>query len=258
MTRRPAARTRSALRPGAGWTVLLLVLSSCTCDADSVNRGDLNLVTLDQEWQMGEELAAEVARQVRLVDDPRVVGPVREMGQRLASQTEMADRPWHFYVVDDPSVNAFALPGGHVYVHTGLIEAARSPDELASVVGHEVAHVAARHSTERMVAANGLNLVANLVLGEDGGLVQQIAADLIGRSAMARFSRGDEREADDLGLVFLDEAGYDPTAMARMFETLLAARQSSPNALERWFSSHPVTEERIERAREAAEQIDAR
>jgi beta-barrel assembly-enhancing protease len=227
----------------------------CTCASGSVNRGDLNLMSVDDEWALGDRLAAEVDAQVPIAADPVVQAYVDDLGAALAAETEFADRPWTFTAVDDPSVNAFALPGGHVYVHTGLVAAAQSAAELAGVVGHEVAHVAARHGTERMVKAHGLGLVAGLLLGDDPGLVRQIVAELAGQRALARFSQTDELEADALGLGFMAEAGYEPEAMATMFETLLVTRQRRPTALERWFQSHPLTEDRIAALREAARDL---
>ena len=233
----------------------LALAPGCTCSG--VNRGDVNLVSLDDEWALGDELAAEVDAQTAPLADPAVQAFVAEMGAALAARTDLADRPWTFTVLDDPSMNAFALPGGHVYVHAGTVAAAGSQDELASVVAHEVAHGAARHGTERMVKAHGLALVAGLVLGDDPGMIRQIVAQLVGQSALARFSRADEAEADDLGLEYLAEAGYDPDGQAAMFETLLALRQARPGPLERWFASHPLGEDRVEAARAAARGLDA-
>ncbi|WP_412069000.1 M48 family metalloprotease [Rubrivirga sp. IMCC43871] len=237
-------------------TALLLLACAlapgCTCASDSVNRGDLNLVSLDDEWALGQELAAEVDAQITIVPDKEVQLYVAALGAALAAETELADRAWTFTAVADPAVNAFALPGGHVYVHAGLIAAAETEAELASVVGHEVAHVAARHSTERMVKAQGLSVVAGLVLGNDPGLVRQLVAGLIGQGALARFSRSDEREADELGLAYLVDAGFDPDGQAAMFETLVTLREREPGLFEQWFGTHPIGEERVEQALEAA------
>lgn len=234
------------------------LVPGCTCASDSVNRGDVNLTSLDDEWALGRQLAAEVDAQVPVAADPVVQAYVDALGAELAAETEFADRPWAFTAVDDPAINAFALPGGHVYVHTGLIAASENAAELASVVGHEVAHVAARHATERMVKAHGLGFVLGLVLGDDPGLVRQIAAELIGRRQLARFSQRDEAEADRLGLMFMADAGYAPEAMATMFGTLLQARARRPLAIERWFQSHPLTEDRIAAVAAAAEDLPDR
>ena len=238
--------------------VLLLAASlvpGCTCASDSVNRGDLNLVSLDDEWALGRDLAAQVDAQVRPVPDPVVQDYLDRMGRAVADQTEMADREWTFTVIDDPAVNAFALPGGHVYVNAGLVAAADGPAELASVVAHEVAHGVARHSTERMVKAQGVGWVAGLVLGEDPGVVRQVAAELVGRGALARFSRGDEAEADRLGLEYLAEAGFDPGGQAAMFQTLVDLRGRRPQLFRRWFQSHPLGEDRVEAAETAARDL---
>lgn len=233
----------------------LATVPGCTCSG--VNRGDLNLLSLDEEWALGREVAAEVDAQTVALKAPTVQRYLDDLGASLAAETAMADREWTFTVLDDPAVNAFALPGGHVYVHSGLVEAAQSEAELASVVGHEVAHVAARHSTERMVKAQGLAFVVQLALGENPGVIRQIVASLVGHGALARFSRSDEHEADELGLQFMAAAGYDPDGMAAMFETLVALRERRPLLFERWFQTHPLGEERIDRAREGASQIEA-
>ena len=243
------------LRLAALLVLAVALVPGCTCNPKSVNRGDLNLTSLDDEWALGRQLAAEVDAQTVPLADAEVQRYVEAMGQAVAAETEFGDRAWAFTVLADPAVNAFALPGGHVYVHAGLVAAAESEDELASVVAHEVAHVAARHGTERMVKAHGLNVVAGLVLGEDPGLVRQLVAGLVGHGALARFSRADESEADELGILYMADAGHDPAAMAAMFETLLALRARRPVLFERWFQTHPLTEDRIEAARAEAEGV---
>ncbi len=230
-----------------------LLLGGCTCDSDSVNRGDINLISLDKEWEMGQELSQEIARQAPLVQDPEVLAYVNEMGRQITGETELADRAWQFHVVANPSINAFAIPGGHIYVHTGLIEAAGNAAELAGVMAHEVAHGTARHATERLTQSYGINALLQLVVGGDSGLLERIAADLVGRTTMAKFSRDDEREADRLGVRYMRDAGYRPEAMAAMFEKMLAARKDRPNAVEQFFSTHPLTEERIQAAEDRAE-----
>ena len=232
-----------------------LLTPGCTCASDSVNRGDLNLVSLDDEWALGRDLAAEVDAQVRPVPDPVVQDYLDRVGAMLVAETELADRAWTFTVVADPAVNAFALPGGHVYVNAGLVAAAEDPSELASVVGHEVAHGVARHSTERLVKAQGVSWVASLVLGDDPGVIRQVVAGLVGRGALARFSRTDEAEADRLGLRYLAAAGYDPDGQAEMFQTLVDLRARRPALFERWFQSHPLGEDRIEAAESAARRL---
>src|SRR6185436_8402187 len=116
-------------------------------------------------WQLGNQLAAEISSQVKIVNDP--TGYVSRIGQKIVAQTPMANMPWTFHLVDDPEINAFAIPGGHVYVNTGLINAANNASELAGVMAHEISHVVARHSTEQMSRQYGAQILAGLVLGQN-------------------------------------------------------------------------------------------
>ncbi len=243
-------------------TILLLVvllsgmlLEGCICETGGVNRGDINLISLEQEWQFGQELAAEIREQADILHEPVVQKYVEQMGRRIVAVTELSDRSWEFHVVGDSSVNAFNIPGGHVFVNSGLILAANTPSELAGVVAHEVAHGVARHSTEQMTKAYGVNLIFSLVAGERVTLLEQIAGQLLGAGAMAKFSRDDEREADRLGLDYMAEAAYDAEGMAAMFESMLRLRERRPNLVEQFFSTHPLTEERVAEMEAGAEEI---
>ncbi len=235
----------------------VLVVPGCVCETTGVNRGDLNIISLDEEWQIGRDLAEQILQEATVVEDPVLQSYVDEVGQEIVARTELSDRPWQFHVLADSNVNAFNIPGGHVFVNTGLIEAASSPSELAGVMAHEVAHGVARHGTERLAQAYGLNIVARLVLGDEVGLLEQIAVQMLGSGALAKFSRDDEREADRLGLEYMAEVGYDPHGMATMFETMLDLRERRPNMVERFFSTHPLTEERIAAVTERAGEFEA-
>ena len=218
----------------------LLVLAA-GCGSGS----DFNLISLEEEWQLGQQLSQDIARQIPLNQDPVVNQYVQQMGQRIVAQTNMANLPWNFHVVNDPSINAFAIPGGHVYIHTGLINASANASELAGVMAHEIAHVLERHSTEQISRQYGLSVLAGLVLGQDPGGLQRLAAEIVAGGALARYSREAEREADEVGLQAMNLAGYNPQGMVAMFNTLLASRQTSPGRVERFFSTHPLTEDRI-------------
>ncbi len=222
---------------------LLMLLTGCA--TSGVNQGDVNLVSLEEEWQLGAQLERDIAAQLPLVRDQAALAYINEMGRRIVSQTEMANLPWKFHLVADPSINAFNIPGGHVYVHTGLIEEARNASELAGVMAHEISHGVARHGTERLSKAHGLNIIAGILLGENPAVYQQILAQIVGTGAIAKFSRDDEREADDLGVRYMYQARYDPQGMVSMFETLLNQRQRRPSSVEQFFSTHPLSEERI-------------
>ena len=222
---------------------MALTLSSCA--TSGVNRGDFNLISIDEEWQLGQQLHAEISRQLPLVNDAATLSFINRIGQRIVNETEMANLPWEFHVVADPSINAFNIPGGHVYVHTGLIQQVDDVAELAGVMGHEIAHGVARHATERLTKAYGIQLGAGVLLGQDPGIISQIVAQIVGQGAIAKFSRDDERESDDLGVRYLYNARYDPDGMVDLFRKLIAQRQSSPSRVTQFFSTHPLTEERI-------------
>ncbi len=249
--RRPALL--ALLLIGAALLSAGLLLSGCV--TSGVNQGDVNLISLEEEWEMGRQIEADINRQVRLVDDPTLQRYVERMGQQIVAQTELRGLPWRFHVVQDDAVNAFNAPGGLVYVHTALLAAADNAAELAGVLAHEVVHGVSRHGTERMSKVYGLQLGAGLVLGQDPGLVSQVAAQAIAGGAVAKFSRDDEREADRLGVRYMAAAGYDPEGMATMFEELLADRRRRPGAVERFFSTHPVTEDRIAAVRREARSV---
>jgi len=230
----------------------LLSLGLPGCATTGVNQGDFNLISLDEEWELGRRLEADLAKQLTLVRDAGVHGTVDRVGQALVRRTTMADRPWKFHVVRDPAINAFNIPGGHVYVNTGLIAAAPDVAAFAGVMAHEISHGVARHGTEQLSKAYGLQILAGLVLGQDPATYERILAQIVAGGTFASFSRDAEREADRLGVRTMYDAGYDPLGMARMFEVLLAQRQRQPGSVQQFFSSHPLTETRIRDVRDQA------
>lgn len=233
-----------------------MVLSSTgACSSTGVNSGDLNLVSLEEEWQLGAQLSRDLAGQLDLVGDRQANAYIEQLGDAIVAQTELGNLPWEFHIVRDPEVNAFNIPGGHVYVNTGLIGAADNVAELAGVMAHEISHGVARHGTEQLTRAYGLQIVAGVALGENPPVYQQILAQVAGGGAMARFSRGAEEEADDLGVRYMARAGYDPEGLATMFEELLQRRQRSPGSVEQFFSTHPLAEDRIRDVRRAAREV---
>lgn len=207
---------------------------------------------------MGQQLEREIASQMQLVNDPASLDYINDMGRAIVAQTEMANLPWEFHIVADPAINAFNIPGGHVYVNTGLIDAVDNAAQLASVMAHEIIHGVERHGTERISKAYGLQAGAAILLGGDPGMTQQIVASLVGGGVMAKFSRADEREADQQGIYAMYQAGYNPDGMASMFEKLQASSRRNPSGVEAFFSSHPLTDERIRDARRRADRLPDR
>jgi predicted Zn-dependent protease len=243
-------------------TLLALVLASLVAAGcgSAGGGGDFNLISVEEEWQLGTQLSQDVEKQVKLNNDPTVNAYIRDMGQRIVRQAAppFNQLPWNFHVVNDESINAFAIPGGHVYVNTGLIKNARNASELAGVMAHEISHVLARHSTEQLSRQYGLSVIAGAVLGQNPGQLSQIAAQIVAGGALARFSRDAEREADNIGIQAMAAAGYNPNGMASMFELLLQQQQGQPSRVEQFFSTHPLTQDRVRDARSRAAQIGDR
>ena len=239
-------------------TTMAIVASALVgyaCASSGVNKGQFNIVSYQEEWELGRQLEQDIARQMPLVRDAAALSYVNRMGQRLVAQTELAQAPWEFHIVADPQINAFNIPGGHVYVNAGLIAATDNSAELAGVMAHEISHGVARHGTEMLSRAYGFNIVAGLVLGGNPPIYQQILAQIVGAGTFAKFGRDAEREADHLGVVYMYNAGYDPHGMVTMFQELLSRRKNQPGAVETWLSSHPLTEERIQNTRAEIEKL---
>lgn len=223
--------------------VLPLLVLGCG-SGGGILGGGASSVSLDDEWQLGQQIAAQVAQQTRFVRDPAAESYLRNIGERIHAATPLANRPFNFYIIDDNDVNAFSIPGGHVYVNRGLIQQADKEDMLAGVLAHEMSHVVARHALKQMEQANTINTIGSILLGNAGQLAQ-IAGQVVAGGAMARFSRADEKQADEMGLDFLTRAGYDPHGMLDMFQKLLALEQGSPGRVAKFFADHPGTQDRI-------------
>ena len=252
-------RNARALAPTVAVALSLLVVAGVVtaCASSGVNQGDVNLVSLEEEWQLGAQLEQDLARQLDLVNDRSALSYVNQLGRQLVAQTEMRELPWEFHLVDSPEVNAFNIPGGHVYINTGLVGAADNAAELAGVMAHEISHGVARHGTEQLTRAYGIQIVGGVLLGQNPAAYEQILAQIVAGGALASFSRGAEREADDLGVGYMARARYDPEGLATMFEELLQRRRSQPGAVEQFFSTHPLAEDRIRDVRKQAAQLDA-
>jgi predicted Zn-dependent protease len=203
-------------------------------------------VSLDQEWQLGNQMAAQVAQQMQLSNDATAKAYLTSVGERIHATTPIADRPFTFDIVNDPAVNAFSLPGGHIYINSGLIAQADKADELAGVVAHEISHVVARHVIKQVETQQEIGAIGSILLGQNPGALQQLLAQVIAGGAMARFSRADEKEADDLGLQFMSKAGYDPHGMLDMFQKLLSLEKGGNSSVSRFFADHPGTQDRID------------
>ncbi|HEX6053780.1 MAG TPA: M48 family metallopeptidase [Gemmatimonadaceae bacterium] len=206
----------------------------------------------EQEKALGADAAAQIDREAPFVSDAAVTTYITRFGNGLAQRSDEQAREWRFRVVDSDQVNAFALPGGFVYINRGLIERAGNASELAGVLGHEIAHVVLRHSAERLEKTQKTNIGVTIVCSLTSlcsSDAARVAINVGGAALFARFSRQDEFEADSAAVGITSRAGFDPEGIATMFAKLLGDRARQPAAVEGWFSSHPLEEARIDAVR---------
>jgi predicted Zn-dependent protease len=214
-------------------------------------RGMGNWYSLETEIKMGQQYAMQVEQSVKLVQDPVVTEYVNRIGQNLVRNSD-AQVPFTIKVIDSDEVNAFALPGGFFYVNSGLILAADEEAELAGVMAHEIAHVAARHGTRQMTRGNWAQIGTIPLIFVGGGIGYGIyeASGLALPLTFMKFQRSFEAEADYLGLQYMYKTGYDPQAFVSFFEKLQAKEKKKPGTLAKAFASHPQTPDRIEKSQQ--------
>jgi len=236
----------STLRRSAGAILLLsgtLSLGGCAM---------ASAISPQEEAQMGAQYAAEINRQLPVVQDAAINRYINELGRSIARRFDQRVQ-YTFYVVNAPEVNAFAVPGGHIYVNRGLIDRAETMSELAGVLGHEIGHVVERHGIEQMTRMQNAELGVNLayiLLGRQPGALEQVAVQGGASAFFASHSRAAENEADAVAVRYMIESGIDPNGIATMFQRLMAEQQRSPSTVEQWFSTHPMHEDRIANVRE--------
>lgn len=212
-----------------------------------------------QEVSMGNQYAQQIEQQLPIVRDPEVVRYINVLGDSIARVVDDRSLSWRFNVVDQGEINAFAVPGGHIYVNRGLIERTTNMSELAGVLGHEIAHVTQRHSMKQMAAAQranfGLSIGCILAPSACQGLAGT-GVSVLAQAGFAKFSRDDETESDRFGVKYVTRAGIDPRGMPSMFRILLRERERNPGSVEAWFASHPIEESRIRTTEQEIEKID--
>jgi beta-barrel assembly-enhancing protease len=218
-------------------------------------------VSTQQEVQMGQEEAQQVNAQLPMVQDAVIQNYVNALGNRIAKTTSRADLDWHFQVVNSDVVNAFALPGGFVYVNRGVLDRASNMSEVAGVLGHEIEHVVERHSVKQMEQAQGANVgvgIACALTGICQSGIAQAAINVGGTAVFAKFSRTDEVQADEGGFKNVMRAGISPRGMYTFFQKLLAEEQQSGGGnVAAWFSDHPGTQDRIADIQKMLNQVPA-
>jgi beta-barrel assembly-enhancing protease len=218
-------------------------------------------ISQQQEVELGQQYSAEIAKQLPLVNDGAILGYLNTLGNSLARTADTRNLSWRFHLVDAKEVNAFAVPGGFIYINRGLVERTQNMSQLAGVLGHEIGHVTRRHSVQQMQKAQGTNIGVVLgctLIGSCGSAAVQTGINVVGSSVFAKFSRDDEREADQEGVKTLVRAGINPNGMPEMFEILLAERRSRPDAVSALFATHPLEEERVANSRKMIAGFDPR
>ena len=242
----PVIRARSLLMS----SVLLASVSvgACASVRESGARlaADAALPPKD-EIAIGKKMRIELEKELKLHPSDEVQSYIKNLGKKLAAGTK-SPVPLRFHVVkDDKEINAFAIPGGDIYVYTGLMKAAHDEAELACVLGHEISHVTRRHVAQQLTSQMGLQAVQDLVLGDDPGALKGLASQLAQTGVLLKFSRDHERDADEHGIPLCNSRGFDPDGLVRMFQTF--KRQGEGPAALAFLQSHPLPSERIESAK---------
>lgn len=230
-------------------TAILLLAAAIGAQGPRRLRPGFNLFTKEQDIQLGKEAAEQIEKEMTIVTDAELNQYVRRIGEKLAATPEAGDFPYSFKIVHDKTINAFALPGGPTFLHTGLLAAADNEAQVAGVMAHEIAHVALRHGTNQASKANLIQLPAALAAAAAGrkgsllGKLAQLGIGLGANSILLKYSRDAERDADLLGTRMMARAGYNPVEMARFFEKLEASGGGERGL--QFFSSHPNPGNRI-------------
>ena len=249
-------------------SVLLLFIGFCMPISAIENLPDIGntadaIMSVDEEKKLGVEFMRSVRANLDLVNDPVSNEYIKNLGERLASQVDAGDLTFSFFIVNDNTINAFAGPGGYIGVHSGLILASQSEDELASVVAHEIAHVTQRHLVRTLSASTNMTIpamaaiIAAILLGQgDSQITQAVIASTIAGATQTQlhFSRLHEQEADRVGIDMMAKSGFDPIAMPNFFETLQKSYRYADGNVPEFLLTHPVTNSRIADSKGRAEQ----
>ncbi len=216
-------------------------------------------VSTQQEVELGTQYAQQINAQLPIVDDPEINRYINILGDSIALLSDDRALDWHFFIVNSKEVNAFAVPGGFIYVNRGLIERSDNLAQLAGVLGHEIAHVTERHSIEQMEKSQkaniGVTLACVLLKACNDPATGQLI-NVVGTAVFAGFSRKAESEADQKAVTYVSRANINPIGIPQMFSQLLEERRSRPAGVEAWFATHPLEEDRISETTSLIQKID--
>jgi beta-barrel assembly-enhancing protease len=239
-----------------------LLISLAILAIGTVSTTGITLVTVEEEIAFGKEANAQVRRDTPELKDPSVVRYVREVTSRLARAASGPKYPYSVAVANSRDINAFALPGGPIWIHRGVLEKATNESQMVSVLAHEIAHISERHAAMHLTTAAmtkwGLGLLGSLLGNTGGAGGAKVAAELLAGGAFLKFSRNEEREADRAGLRLMSRAGWDGNGMVELFEILKKEAGRNPTSVEAFFSTHPSPEERIKDVRAAVNRRNGR
>lgn len=232
---------------------VFFVVSGCSTLSPAIH--DFNVVPAEKELQMSQTMQTEIAKQMSINTDPSLNRAVNTIGSRLVSALPKKDYEYKFFVVNDPSPNAFTIPGGKIYVHTGLMSFVSDPDELAGVIAHEIGHAYEKHPAKGVSRGIGLQTLTSVFIKDaESNRLKQAVLGLAQNGILNKYGRDDEREADDVGYYLLKRAGYKTDGLLRFLKKL---EKISGNKTPVFFSTHPQTPERIARLESLANQSRA-
>jgi predicted Zn-dependent protease len=227
--------------------ILLVSLVGCVTTGPK-GKKSLILISTGEEVEIGKQVAADVESKERVLNDPTVQSYVNKIGQKVVGVCDRKDLNYTFKVLDNDEINAFACPGGFIYIYKGLMKTMDNEAQLAGVLGHEVAHVVARHSVKKLQQIYGVSLLIQVALGDQSDAVQQLVGAAAGVILLG-YGRDNEFEADEYGTLYEGKAGHNPDGMAQLLGKFKALQQNPPNTLEKLLSTHPPTSERISRVK---------
>ena len=231
--------------------VFALMLTFHTgCSAPLVKAlSDINIFTDAEELQFGKAYVVQHEKEVKLYTDPVVTNYINALGQSLVRYSKRSNIPYTFKVVDKKGVNAYAVPGGFIYIHLDLIRMAETESELAFVLGHEIGHIVGQHSMKRLTKIYGIEIVKRIILDEESTEAKKLIAEILAAGLLFRYSRDNERESDFYGVQNIYDAGISPEGAIGFFQTLRNLQKREPSTLEKLISTHPVHNERITNVR---------
>src|SRR5688572_26316227 len=242
------------MKPGA---IALLVLTLAACATNpATGKKEISLMSEAQEIDLGKNMDGEVRREMGIYEDPELQRYVESVGMRLARSSQRPNLPWHFAVVDEPAINAFALPGGYIYLTRGILPFLDNEAELAGVLGHEIGHVTARHSAQQYTKATtaGIGVTLLSILVPEARPFQSLTETALG-VLFLKYGRDDELQADELGVKYTANTGWNPAGVAGMLRTLgrLDEADGSRRGIPNWLATHPTPAARVERIQAVVE-----